>query len=137
MRFLDNKAIWGTGLTLENSDAVMVKINGSVIEITSSSVEFNLTKEGKGTRTIDNESIETVLVAEALFQWLVTNYNKEFEYKVEVQDIFTYELGDTVLIDSNIYQQGKMITRPAIITKIETEYKGSLHYIFNVKRCIK
>ncbi len=133
MRFLDNKAIWGTGLTLENSDAVMVKINGSVIEITSSSVEFNLTKEGKGTRTIDNESIETVLVAEALFQWLVTNYNKEFEYKVEVQDIFTYELGDTVLLDSNIYQQGKMITRPAIITKIETEYKGSLHYILTLR----
>lgn len=103
-------------------------VKGNVVEISNSTLTFTLDEKLNSTSSIDNESIENNEQAELIFEWLKSNYNKAFKYKVELQDTFTYELGDSVYIESNVYENEKMIVRKAIVVGIEYEYNGALHY---------
>lgn len=60
--------------------------------------------------------------------WLANNLNKRFKYKIKINDTFTYELGDTVELETGVYVNNEMITRKAVVTGIEYEYDGALDY---------
>ena len=60
--------------------------------------------------------------------WLANNLNKRFKYKIKINDTFTYELGDTVELETGVYVNDEMITRKALVTGIEYEYDGALDY---------
>lgn len=136
--FLENRAYFqGTkvdGETLYDIvGAGTVTISGNVIEIIETSSQFSVDPNGSENITINTESIESEEQAKSVFEWLKSNYNKCFKYKVEIQDAFTYEIGDTIELETGIYINGIMIKKKAIITNIEYEYKGALHYYLTLK----
>lgn len=127
--FLEDRAGWSP---LSGGDSQIV-ITGHVIELSSTAQKFYTNNTGNKTQSIDNESINNTTQAKKIFNWLFDNYLKCFKYKVEIQDAFTYEIGDTVQIETGIYVNGEMIVRNAIITNIEYEYSGALHYTLTLK----
>jgi len=131
--FFDNYALFTISGPWNDEIEMNFRITGSVVEISSSDNNFILDINATDAENIDNKSIETSVIAQQVFDWLSINYNKEFEYKVEIQDTCTYELGDTVTIESNIYVNGVQVVRNAIITGIDFGYEGSLHYILTLR----
>lgn len=80
-------------------------------------------------KTIDIRSIENSTQANEISEWLTDNLNKKFYYKIKLHDAFTYEIGDTVRIETGIYDEnGESIIKEAIITEIEYTYNGALEY---------
>ena len=80
-------------------------------------------------KTIDIRSIENSAQANEISEWLTDNLNKKFYYKIKLHDAFTYEIGDTVRIETGIYDEnGESIIKEAIITEIEYTYNGALEY---------
>ena len=80
-------------------------------------------------KTIDIRSIENSAQANEISEWLTDNLNKKFYYKIKLHDAFTYEIGDTVRIETGIYDEnGESIIKEAIITEIEYAYNGALEY---------
>ena len=110
-----------------------IEITANVVEITKTSSKYILDSNNTKEETIDSESIEGQEEASKVFKWLKSNYNKQFKYKVEIQDTFTYELGDSVWLETNVYVDGNMVVRKAIITNIEYSYNGALHYNLTLK----
>lgn len=127
--FLEDRAGWNPA----SGGYSKITITGHVVEISSTTRQFSMNKNGTSNQSIENESIGTTQQAERVFKWLKDNYNKCFKYEVEIQDTFTYELGDTVWIETGIYVNGIQIVRKAIIINIEYEYNGALTYILTLK----
>ena len=127
--FLEDRALWSPAWGEESR----IEITANVVEITSTSANYKLNENSTEELTIDSESIEDEGQAYKVFEWLKKNYNKEFKYKVEIQDTFTYELGDSVWLATNVFVNGKMIVRKAIITNIEYDYNGALHYYITLR----
>lgn len=132
--YLEDRCIWCpcAGIDIDGDDNDLT-ITADVIEITQTSKQYVLDSNSTEEITIDSESIENSTQANKVFEWLKTNYNKQFKYVVEIQDAFTYELGDSVWLATNVYVNGKMLVRKAIITNIEYEYNGALHYYLTLK----
>lgn len=127
--FLENRAGWNPAMGGEST----IVITGHVIEIGSTTQKYVISTDNTNTMDVDSESIGSTSQAQAVFNWLKNNLAKCFKYKTEIQDTFTYELGDTVWIESNIYVNGEMVVRKAIITGIEWEYNGALHYTLGLR----
>lgn len=127
--FLENRAGWNPAKGGQST----IVITGHVIEIGSTTQKYIISSDNTNTMDIDSESIGSTSQAQAVFNWLKNNLAKCFKYKTEIQDTFTYELGDTVWIESNIYVNGEMVVRKAIITGIEWEYNGALHYTIELR----
>lgn len=127
--FLENRAGWNPAKGGQST----IVITGHVIEIGSTTQKYVISSDNTNTMDIDSESIGSTSQAQAVFNWLKNNLAKCFKYKTEIQDTFTYELGDTVWIESNIYVNGEMVVRKAIITGIEWEYNGALHYTIELR----
>lgn len=137
--FLENCAI-GSSYTISASGQYyslignyQVVITGDVIEISNTTQTYSTGSDSTDTVSIEDESIENTTQAKKVYEWLLSNYNKCFKYKIEVQDTFTYELGDTVLLETGVYVNGEQIIRKAIITNIEYEYDGALTYNLTLK----
>ena len=65
---------------------------------------------------------------------LNNNLKKKYTYKVKINDVFTYELGDTVELETGIYGiDNKMIVRKAVIVGIEYKSEGTLDYYLILK----
>lgn len=93
-------------------------------------IENNATDEEK---IIDIRSIQDEETAQRVGEWLIDNLNKRYKFKLKVNDACTYELGDTVQIETGIYQNDEMIVRNAIVVGIEYEYRGYLDYYLILK----
>lgn len=95
-----------------------------------SSCDYKITNYDtcKEERTIDIRSIQDEETAKKVGMWLANNLNKRFKYKIKINDTFTYELGDTVELETGVYVNDEMITRKALVTGIEYEYDGALDY---------
>lgn len=130
--FLENRAIWNNAYADEEQE-INIKIEGTEIELDSSSAIYSYDNNTSETKTIDDTSIQTISNAKKVFEWLKKGYNKDFKFQVEVQDTFTYELGDIVEIDTNVYVNDEMVTIKAMITKIEQKYNGALHYTLTLR----
>lgn len=109
-----------------------VIVTGTKIELNSIDMLYE-NKTGTTERTIDNESIDTWIQGKFIYYWLINNYLKCFKFEVELQDTFTYELGDTVELETGIEVNGNMINKNAIVTGIEYTYKGFLDYRLTLK----
>lgn len=120
--FTERKAYWQP----VDGSISRYEITANKVELASTSLTYDIDINATNEITIDNQSIETNI--NSIANWLISNYNKRYEYNVEIQDIFTYELGDTVEIETGIISNGAMIIKQAIITGIEYKYNGSLHY---------
>jgi hypothetical protein len=131
--FMDNKALHQVTDIDNNITNVTVRINANVVEIKSSSFKYIVDIDGIDEQKIDNESIDSQSMATTIFNWIVNNINKQFEYRVEIQDTCTYQLGDTVQIDTNIFVNDVQVVRNAIVTGIDISYAGSLHYTLTLK----
>ena len=80
-------------------------------------------------KIIDVRSIQDTNTAVSVANWVNNNLKKKYTYKVKINDVFTYELGDTVELETGIYGiDNKMIVRKAIIVGIEYKYDGTLDY---------
>lgn len=127
--FLDNFAIfYGYIDNYEYYKDCDLYIYGNVVETVCESLKYVLDEKASNNLSIDNESVETKKQALKIYSWIAENYNKQFKILTEIQDTFTYELGDTVLLETNVYVNNQMIVKEAIITKIEQEYDGTLKY---------
>lgn len=95
-----------------------------------SSCDYKITNYDtcKEEKTIDIRSIQDEETAKKVGMWLANNLNKRFKYKIKINDTFTYELGDTVELETGVYVNDEMITRKALVTSIEYEYDGALDY---------
>lgn len=95
-----------------------------------SSCDYKITNYDtcKEEKTIDIRSIQDEETAKKVAMWLANNLNKRFKYKIKINDTFTYELGDTVELETGVYVNDEMITRKALVTGIEYEYDGALDY---------
>ena len=79
-------------------------------------------------KIIDARTILDPLDAQSVADWISENISKKYEYKIKVNDVCTYELGDTVQLETGIYKNNEMIIKNAIIVGIEYEYEGYLDY---------
>lgn len=104
-----------------------LKFNCKTLQFSSSDykIENNATNEEK---IIDIRSIQDEETAQNVGSWLVNNLNKRYRFKIKVNDACTYELGDTVTLETGVYQNDEMVIRTAIVVGIEYDYTGSLDY---------
>ena len=140
---LENKVIYDPKYSIEPNVLIYLLssdcqysdlyITGTEIEIQKVTEKHKLNDNSKEGIDIDSEAITEAVQVSNIINWLKTNLQKCFKYTVEVQDTFTYEIGDTVLIETGIYVNNEMLTRTAIITDIEYQYKGALHYTLTLK----
>ena len=123
----DNKCIF-LGYN-ETGEQIKIKVTGNKVELIQSSITYTIAN-GSSTveNSIDTQSIETQAQAKEVFEWLKTNYDKCFKYEINLNDAYTYELGDTVEVETGIYVNNIMMKRKAIIVGIEYEYAGALEY---------
>ena len=136
--FLEDRALYyAPKVKISGGDLILGKgtleITGNVIEMTQTSSKYELDQNSTSELSIDSESIANEIQARNVFDWLKANLQKCFKYNVEIQDTFTYEIGDTVLIETGIYVDDEMMKRTAIITDIEYQYNGALHYTLTLK----
>ena len=106
---------------------VQMTLNCTVLIFSSNDYAVN-NKTSKKERSIDLRSVQSDDLAKEIGLWLANNYNKKYRFKVKINDTFTYELGDTVQIETGVYVNNKMIVKNAIIVGIEYEYNGALDY---------
>lgn len=59
--------------------------------------------------------------------------NKKYQIKLKINDACTYELGDTVTIETGVYLDNEMIIKNGVITGIEYKYDGTLDYYITVE----
>lgn len=113
----------------DTGEYIKIKVVGNKVELVQSSVTYEV-ENGSNTKenSIDSQSIETQTQALKVFTWLKDHYKKCFEYEIEINDACTYEIGDTVFIETGIYVNNQMLIRKAIIVGIEYEYEGILTY---------
>lgn len=113
----------------ETEEYIKIIVVGNKVELVQSSITYTISDGSTAVEnSIDTQSIETQAQAQAVFNWLKTNYNKCFKYEISVNDAFTYEIGDTVEVETGIYVNNVMLKRKAIVVGIEYEYAGSLDY---------
>ena len=124
--FLDDRAYL---IGYSNHYDCNLEITGSVVELTSSSANFIVDENSNTHLTVDNESIEGIEMQSKIATWLIDNLMKRFEIECEIQDVFSYEIGDTVDIATGV----KEIIKTAIITGIHTEYNGTLNYVVKMR----
>ena len=124
--FLDDRAYV---IGFSNHLNCKLEITGSIVELASSSAVFEIDENSNTQLTIDNESIEGYEMQLAIANWIIDNLKKRFEIECSVQDVFTYEIGDTVDIATGV----KNIVKSAIITSIHTEYDGTLNYTMKMR----
>jgi len=79
-------------------------------------------------KIVDVRSVQDINTAEEIRDWIADNINRRYQYRIKVNDACTYELGDTVQIETGIYKDNEMIVKTAIVVGIEYEYKGYLDY---------
>jgi hypothetical protein len=84
-------------------------------------------------KNIDIRSLQDDDTIEKISNWFIDNLNKKFKFKIKINDTFTYELGDTVTIETGVYENEKMIIKKAIIVGIEYTYDGTLDYYLILK----
>ena len=84
-------------------------------------------------KIIDVRSIQDENTAQKVGKWIINNINKRYKFKIKVNDTCTYELGDTVEIETGVYEKNQMIIKTAIIVGIEYEYDGTLDYYLWLK----
>lgn len=104
-----------------------LKFNCKTLQFASSDykIENNTTNEEK---IIDIRSIQDEDTARSVGLWLANNLNKRYRFRIKVNDACTYELGDTVRLETGVYQNDEMVIRTAIVVGIEYEYSGALDY---------
>lgn len=104
-----------------------LKFNCKTLQFSSSDhkIENNATNEEK---IIDIRSIQDEDTAQSIGLWLANNLNKRYRFKIKVNDACTYELGDTVRLETGVYQNDEMVIRSAIVVGIEYDYTGTLDY---------
>lgn len=104
-----------------------LKFNCKTLQFSSSDhkIENNATNEEK---IIDIRSIQDEDTAQSVGLWLANNLNKRYRFRIKVNDACTYELGDTIRLETGIYQNDEMVIRTAIVVGIEYDYTGSLDY---------
>lgn len=104
-----------------------LKFNCKTLQFSSSDhkIENNATNEEK---IIDIRSIQDEDTAQSIGLWLANNLNKRYRFKIKVNDACTYELGDTVRLETGVYQNDEMVIRTAIVVGIEYDYTGTLDY---------
>ena len=84
-------------------------------------------------KIIDVRTILDPIDADLVTSWISNNILKKYEYKIKINDACTYELGDTVELETGIYKNNEMITKNAIVVGIKYEYKGYLDYYLILK----
>lgn len=105
-----------------------ITVNCKTISFANSDYKVINYDEQSEEKTIDIRSIQDEETAKKVGQWLASNLNKKFKFKIKINDTFTYELGDTVELETGVYENEEMVVRKAIVTGIEYEYNGTLDY---------
>jgi len=127
LTILEDRAIWNNAKSDEEEE-VTIKIQAKETELQDTSILYDYDNNGSDCYTIENECIQNTALAKRIFEWIKDKYDREFIYEVELHDTFTYELGDIIELETNIFINNEMLVVKAIITKIEQEYDGALRY---------
>lgn len=109
-----------------------LKLACKIIQFSSS--EYQIQAYNPENKIIDVRTIQDVNMAKSVANWINNNLKKKYTYKIKINDVFTYELGDTVELETGIYGiDNKMIVRKAVIVGIEYKYDGTLDYYLILK----
>jgi len=127
LMILPNAIIFYPYIDLQDK-TLELTFNCTTIIFTSYDYEVINSDMNREEKTIDIRSIQDEETANKIGEWLVSNLNKRFRYRIKINDAFTYELGDTVELETGVYINEEMVVRKAIVTGIEYEYNGTLDY---------
>lgn len=99
-----------------------------------SSYDFIINNGKNEEIVIDNRNITSEEKAKEIANWYTDNLKKKYSYILHINDIFAYEIGDTIEFETGIYNaKNEMIYKTGIITGIEYEYNGTLDYYLTVE----
>lgn len=87
----------------------------------------------ENSKIISVRSIQDNETASSIANWINSNLNKKYQIKLKINDACTYELGDTVTIETGVYLDNEMIIKNGVITGIEYKYDGTLDYYITVE----
>lgn len=115
------------------SKKAKLEINLKLLDFSSFDVKKTNDSTISEEKIIDTRTILDPTDALIVANWISENISKKYEYKIKANDACTYELGDTVQLETGIYQGSEMINKNAIIVGIEYEYRGYLDYYLTLK----
>ena len=129
---LPNKIIFIPSTGLEDK-VYELTMKCKTLQFSNSDYKIGNFTTNESEKTIDVRSIQDDTTAKMIGKWLTDNMNKRYKYKIKANDACTYELGDTVEIETGVYKNDEMIIKTAIVVGIEYEYNGALDYYLVLK----